>query len=188
MAVEASLRPRPIRATHEPVGQVLLNEGLITDEQLTRALSAQRVAHAPLGTILVNQGAVHEDHMTLVLSAHLEAPIADLKHIDVDPDVARLLPEDFARRNLVLPIRRDDGHVEVAMADPANLSLLNDIRVITGHPVIAYIAPPSDILLNLTRIHNMQPRLRVAAQTLKESRPQAQFERVVTLELAKVTS
>jgi type IV pilus assembly protein PilB len=188
VAVEANPRPRAGTAAHGRIGQVLLDEGLITEEQLQRALLAQRISSAPLGTILVNQGALHEDHMTLVLSAQLETPIADLKHIEVDPDVARMLPEDFARTNLVLPIRRDDNHLAVAMADPINLALLNDIRLITGHPITAYIAAPSDILLNLTRIHDMHPRLSVAAQTLKDSRPQAQFARTVTLELSKVTS
>jgi type IV pilus assembly protein PilB len=188
MAVEASARPRQTPALQERIGQVLLSEGLITEEQLTRALNAQRLAHAPLGTLLVNQGAVHEDHMTVVLSGHLEVPVADLKHFEFDLEVARLVPEDFARRNMVLPLRRDNGHLAVAMSDPSNLMLLNDIRLMTGLPVAPYIAATSDILLNLTRIHDMQPRLHVVAQTLNESRPQAQFDRVVTLELAKVTS
>ena len=104
--------------------------------------------------------------MTVVLSAHLEIPVADLKHTDVDPDIARLVPEDFARRNLVLPLRRDNGHLAVAMNDPSNLMVINDIRLITGLPVAPYIAAPSDILLNLTRIHDMHPRLSVAAKTL----------------------
>ena len=188
VAVEASARPRPTPALHERIGQVLLTEGLITEEQLARALNAQRLAYAPLGTVLVNQGAVHEDHMTMVLSAHLEIPVADLKHLEVDAEVARLVPEDFARRNLVLPLRRDNGHLAVAMNDPSNLMVINDIRLITGLPVAPYIAAPSDILLNLTRIHDMHPRLSVAAKTLNESRPQAQTDRVMTLELAKVTS
>jgi len=74
------------------------------------------------------------------------------------------------------------------MNDPSNLMVINDIRLITGLPVAPYIAAPSDILLNLTRIHDMHPRLSVAAKTLNESRPQAQFDRVMTLELSKVTS
>ena len=185
VAVEATARPIPSGLL---LGQVLLAEGLITDEQLARALDAQRTAGALLGRVLVNQGAIPEDHLTLVLSAHLETPLADLKHVEVDADVARLLPEEFARRNLVLPLRRDNGHLAVAMSDPSNLILLNDVRLITGVPVAPYIASPSDILVNLTRIHDMQPRLHVAAQTLKESRPQIQFDRVTTLGLEGVTS
>jgi type IV pilus assembly protein PilB len=189
MAVEASAPARSApRETDPRLGQVLLAEGLITEEQLQRALGTQRVTNAPLGTLLVAQGAIHEDHLTVVLSGHLEAPVADLKHVVVDPSIARLVPEDFARRNLVLPMRRDNGHLAVAMSDPNNILLLNDLRLITGLHVDPYIAAPSDILLNLTRIHDMHPRLNVVAQTLNESRPQIQFDRVVTLELAKITS
>ena len=188
VAVEASVRPSPTPANRDRIGQVLLNEGLITEEQLARALAAQRIAHLPLGMLLVNQGAIHEDHLTLALSVHLEAPVADLQHLEVDPEVARLVPEDFARRNLVLPLRRENGNLDVAMSDPNNLAVLNDIRLITGFAVAPYIAAPSDILQNLTRIHDMHPRLNVAAQTLRDSRPQAQFDRVMTLELATVTT
>ncbi len=189
VAVEASARTHSApAAADQRLGQVLLAEGMITVDQLARALDAQRVTLAPLGTLLVNQGAIREDHLMLVLSSHLEAPVADLKHVEVDPDVARLLPEDFARRNMVLPLRQDGGLLAVAMSDPNNLALLNDIQLITGMHVAPYIAAPSDILLNLTRIHDMHPRLQEVAQTLKESRPQMQFDRVVTLELAKITS
>ena len=170
------------------LGQLLVAEGLITEAQLSRALDAQQSTSAQLGTVLVNQGALHEDRLTLALSLHLEVPIADLKHGGVDVDVARTLPEDFARRNLVLPVRRDNGHIAVAMSDPSNVVVLNDIRLITGYPVAPYIASRADILANLTRVHSMQPRLHEAARSLQESRPQLELDRVMTLELASVTS
>ena len=170
------------------IGQVLLDEGLITQEQLARALDVQRTTLLHLGAVLVSQGAVAEDDLTMVLSVHLDAPVADLKHTDVDAEVARLVPEEFARHNLVLPLRRENGHLAVAMGDPSNVHLLNDLRLITGLQVVPNIAGPSDILANLTRIHSMQPRLVEAARTLQESRPDMHLDRVMTLELASVTS
>ena len=170
------------------LGQVLLAEGLITEEQLARALDAQRVIPAPLGIVLVNQGAIHEDRLTLALSNHLEIPMADLKHGEVDSEIAKLVPQDFARRNHVLPVKRDNGHLAVAMSDPSNLVLLNDLQLITGLPVAPYIAGRSDILANLTRIHSMHPRLTEAARNLQESRPHLDLDRVMTLELGSVTS
>ena len=176
------------RSPERRLGEVLLAEGLISEDQLGHALATQRVSFAPLGTVLVNQGAMQEDRLTLVLSIHLGTPVADLKHGDVDADVARSVPEDFARRNVVLPLRRDNGHLVVAMGDPGNLPVLNDIRLITGLPVAPYIASPSDILANLSRVHSMSPRLHEAARTLQESRPQMGFDRVMTLELANITA
>ena len=189
MAVEATNQLHAASAPgDQPLGQVLLAEGLITQDQLKRALNVQSTTGASLGSILVSQGALPEDRLTLILSVHLDAPMADLTHLKLDLDVARLVPEDFARRNLVLPIGRDDGHLSVAMSDPANLSLLNDLRLITGLSVAPYIAGPSDILVNLGRVYTMRPRLHDAAKTLEESRPQLGLERVMTLELASIKS
>ena len=170
------------------LGQVLVEEGLITEEQLARALSAQRTTLAMLGAVLVNQGSLREDTLTQVLRNHLNAPVADLKHGEVDAEVARLIPEDFARRHVLLPLSRQDGTLAVAMSDPSDLPLLNDIRLITGLEVVPYVASPSDILANLSRVHSMRPRLHEAARTLEESRPQLGFDRTATLELANVTS
>jgi type IV pilus assembly protein PilB len=189
VVVDVSDAPRAGAPSRERrLGQFLVSEGLITEAQLARALEAQHASSAPLGTLLVSQGAIHEDRLTLVLSVHLDAPVADLKHLEVDADVVRLVPEDFARRNLVLPLRRDNGHLAVAMGDPSNLPLVNDLRLITGFPVAPYIAGPSDILANLTRVHSMRPRLHEAARSLEESRPRLGLERVITVELANVTS
>jgi type IV pilus assembly protein PilB len=188
VAVHADV-PRGAPTASEPrLGEVLLAEGIITQEQLSRALDAQRATALPLGAVLVKQGIIHEDRLIVVLSAHLAAPVADLKHDEVDGDIARLIPEDFARRNLVLPFRRENGHLAVAMSDPNNLALVNDVKLITGLPVAPYIAGASDILVNLTRIHTMRPRLHEAARTLEESRPRLDIDRVITLELASVTS
>ena len=170
------------------LGQVLLAEGLIDEQQLARALDAQRATPAQLGAVLVNQGAIQEDRLTDALSLHLDVPIADLKKGLVDSDLVRLVPADFARRNHVLPIRRDNGHLAVAMSDPGNLPLLNDLRLITGLAIAPFIAGRSDILANLTRIHNMTPRLTEAARTLQESRPHLDLDRTMTLELGNVTA
>jgi len=170
------------------LGEALVAEGLITEDQLRRALAAQQVSLAPLGAVLVQQGAVHEDRLTQVLSVHLDAPIADLRDGAVDAEVARSVPEDFARRHVVLPLRRENGYLAVALSDPGNLPLLNDIRLIAGMPIAPYIASPSDILANLSRVHSMRPRLQVAARSLEESRPQLGFDRVATLELSRITS
>jgi len=180
--------PTSLPTSERRLGEVLLAEGLINEAQLGRALATQSVSLTPLGTVLVNQGAMQEDRLTMVLSVHLGAPIADLKKGDVDAEVARSVPQDFARRHLVLPLRRDNGQLVVAMSDPGNLPVLNDIRLITGLPVAPYIASPSDILANLSRIHSMSPRLHEAARTLQESRPQIGFDRVMTLELANITA
>ncbi len=167
---------------------MLVAEGLIVEAQLTRALDLQRTTGAPLGTVLLNQGAIDEDRLTQVLSVHLDIPIADLKHGEVDAEAARLIPEDFARRHLVLAVKRENGHIDVAMTDPGNMLVLNDLRLITGLNISPRIAGRSDILANLSRIHSVSPRLQEAARSLEESRPQMEPGRAATVDLSNITA
>ncbi|MGZ3390644.1 MAG: GspE/PulE/PilB domain-containing protein, partial [Isosphaeraceae bacterium] len=109
---ELSIPPatRPMR-----LGEHLLAEGLISEAQLERALDAQRLSGYLLGYVVLSLGLLDEDTLTAALAAHLGMPVADLRTESVDPDVARLVPEEFARRHVLLPIRRENGHLAVAM-------------------------------------------------------------------------
>ncbi|MGH7760799.1 MAG: GspE/PulE family protein [Candidatus Dormibacteraceae bacterium] len=169
-------------------GERLLAEGLINEAQLKRALDAQRLSGYPLGFVVLGLGLLDEDTITVALGAHLEMPVADLRTVPVDPDAARLVPEEFARRNVVLPIARENGHLTVAMIDPRNLVLLNDLRLIAGLPIEPYLATRSDILANLSRIHSMRPRIHEAAKSLQESRPQYSTDRSLSLDLSGITA
>lgn len=185
---ENALPGGPTATPMDRLGDQLVAGGLISPEQLSRALEAQRLTSTPLGIVLLNHGAIDEDRLTQALSLHLEVPIADLKHGEVDADVARLVSEDFSRRHVVLPIGRENGHLAVAMTDPTNLPLLNDIRLITGFAVVPYVAGRSDILANLSRIHSVRPRLQEAARSLEQSRPQIEQGRAESIKLAGITA
>jgi type IV pilus assembly protein PilB len=170
------------------LGERLVAEQLITEVQLRRALEVQLQSARMLGRVLVELGALDEDKLTNALSLHLELPVADLRREAVDPEAAQLVPEEFARRHMVLPLRRDNGHLAVAMADPGDVSLLNDLRLLSGFPIVPHIAGPSDILANLSRIHSMRPRIQEAARSLEESRPQFGTGRSAAFELSSITA
>jgi type IV pilus assembly protein PilB len=169
-------------------GERLLADGLISEAQLQRALDAQRLTGYLLGAVLLSLGLLDEDSLTAVLGDHLGMPVADLRTETVDPDVAQLVPEEFARRHVILPIRRQNGHLAVAMLDPGNLPLINDVRLLSGLPVTPYLANRSDILANLSRIHSMRPRIQEAAKSLQESRPQLTTDRGAALDLNAITA
>ena len=170
------------------LGERLVAARLISEGQLRHALEVQPQSSRPLGRLLVDLGVLDEDRLTAVLGEHLELPVADLRRETVDLDAAQLVPEEFARRHVLLPIRRDDGHLVVAMADPANVYLVNDLRLITGLAVTPYLAGPSDILANISRVHSMRPRIHEAARSLEESRPQLGVSRSTIFELSSVTA
>src|SRR5690349_60055 len=165
---------KAVSPTREPaprLGERLLKHSLINEGQLRRALELQPRSSRPLGAVLDELGALDEDRLNAVLGEHLAIPVVDFKRATVDPEVARLVPEEFARRNLLLPISRENGHMNIAMADPLNLPLINDVRLLTGLGVKPYLAGRSDILANVSRIHSMRPRMQEAARSLQESRP-----------------
>jgi type IV pilus assembly protein PilB len=169
-------RVRPTRTRHQPaltdprLGSRLIAEQLIGEEDLNSALAEQSTSHRPLGEILTRKGALDEEFLTSVLSEQLSTPTADLHRAPIDPDVARLVPEHYARRHVVLPLRRSDGWVEVAMADPANVGLVNDVRLLAGAPITPLIAGRSDILVAISSAYSMQARIQEAARTFDEAR------------------
>jgi type IV pilus assembly protein PilB len=171
------------------LGERLVAEKLINEGQLLRALELQPMSSRPLGRVLIELGVLDEDRLTAVLADHLGVPVADLRKEAVDFEVAQLVPEEFARRNAVLPIRREAGGVAVAMADPTDMHLVSDLRLITGLVIVPYLAGPSDILANLSRVHSMRPRIHEAAQSLKESRPQfTSASRATVFDLSTITA
>jgi type IV pilus assembly protein PilB len=170
------------------LGERLVASRLITEGQLLRALEMQLETPRPLGAVLVELGVLDEDRLTAVLGEHLSIAVADLRRERVDPEAAQLVPAEFARRNVLLPMSNEDGRLAVAMADPENLHLVNDLRLMTGLAIVPYIAGRSDILANLSRVHSMRPRIQEAALSLQESRPQFEITRSIVFELSNITA
>ena len=184
-AVHATL---PSRESPPRLGERLLHSRLINQGQLNRALEIQRETPRPLGALLIELGVLDEDRLTAELGQHLDVPVADLRREAVDPEAAQLVPAEFARHNVLIPIRRQDGELAVAMIDPINLHLVNDLRLMTGLAIAPYIAGQSDILAHLSRIHSVRPRIHEAARSLEESRPYLAVARSMVFELSNITA
>jgi type IV pilus assembly protein PilB len=188
MASKPALAMRPAQEGAPRLGERLVASRLISEGQLRRALDLQPQTSRLLGAVLLELGLVDEDRLTVVLGEHLEIPVVDLRRETVDPEAAKLVPAEFARRNVLLPIRKEGGRLAVAMADPENLHLVNDLRLMTGLAIVPYIAGRSDILANLSRVHSVRPRIQEAARSLQESRPQFGITRSIVFELSNITA
>jgi type IV pilus assembly protein PilB len=114
------------------LGEVLLKEGLITPQQLKEALDYQRAHGGRLGSILVSLGIVQDEAITAVLSRQYGVPAVNLDLFDVDPNAVRLLPEETARKYMVLPLARNGSTMTLAMVDPTNVFAIDDIKFMTG--------------------------------------------------------
>lgn len=137
------------------LGTVLVQNGLMSREQLDRALEAQRASGLPLGRVLVDEGYVHETDLVKTLAHQIGMDYIDLDEVQVDPAAAALLPEALARRYLALPVAYEDGKLVVAMADPANVLALDDIRHITGAQLLPKVATRSGIIAAASRLTSL---------------------------------
>jgi type IV pilus assembly protein PilB len=130
----------PAAATSERIGDLLMREGLITKEQLARALQEQKQNGTRVGYNLVKLGYVQETEITRMLARQYRMPAVDLSKFEVDPRIAKLIPPDLATKHLVLPLKRDGRTLTVAMADPSNMGVIDDLKFITRYDIQPVIA------------------------------------------------
>jgi type IV pilus assembly protein PilB len=133
-----------VRRTKD-LGEILVDEGLITEEQLAMALGEQQRRGRSLGRVLIDLGLVKEPDLVAALAMKIGLEFVDLSDYPVDPSAAALVPEQVARRYRALPIGYDNGRLVVAMSDPANVFALDDIRTITRMDIKPVVATASDI-------------------------------------------
>jgi type IV pilus assembly protein PilB len=122
------------------IGDLLLREGLITQDQLNKALQEQRNNGTRVGYNLVKLGYVKETDLTRMLARQHKMPAVDLTKFQVDPRIAKLIPGELAIKHSVLPLKRDGRTLTVAMSDPATMSVLDDIKFITRLDIFPVIA------------------------------------------------
>jgi type IV pilus assembly protein PilB len=130
----------PVAASSERIGDLLLREGLITKEQLQKALQEQQQNGTRVGYNLVKLGFIPETELTKMLARQYRMPAVDLSKFEVDPRIAKLISSEVATRHLVLPLKRDGRTLTVAMADPTNLGVIDDLKFITRYDIFPVIA------------------------------------------------
>ncbi|HTI62253.1 MAG TPA: ATPase, T2SS/T4P/T4SS family [Gemmatimonadaceae bacterium] len=130
----------PNTVSPERIGELLFREGLITADQLSVALNDQKQNGHRIGYSLVKLGFVKEVELTKILARQHKMPAVDLSRFELDHKIAKMIPADLARKNFVLPLKRDGRTLTVAMADPANLGVLEDLKFITRYDIFPVIA------------------------------------------------
>jgi type IV pilus assembly protein PilB len=129
-----------------PLGQILLDKKLITQEQLDEALKVQKnTAGAKIGRVLVDLGYVAQTDIDRAYAEQLGYSYLELENTTIDAEVSKTLPQSVARRYKAVPIRRNGNRLVVALADPTNVFALDDIRLITGFEVEPMLASESDL-------------------------------------------
>ena len=135
------------------LGEILLKESLITQEQLQKALDFQRTNGGKLGSCLTKMGFITDDDITGVLSRQYGVPSINLKFYEIDPNVIKLIPQDTALRYQVIPLSRVGSVLTIAMTDPTNVFAMDDIKFMTGFNVEPVVASESAIGEAITRFY-----------------------------------
>ena len=127
------------------LGEILIKESLITQDQLEKALEFQRSNGGKLGSCLTKMGFITDDDITGVLSRQYGVPSINLKYYEIDPNVIKLIPQDTALRYQVIPLSRVGSVLTIAMTDPTNVFAMDDIKFMTGFNVEPVVASESAI-------------------------------------------
>ena len=133
------------------LGDLLVQEQIISDDQLQLALQQQRQTGRKLGTTLIDLGFISEVQLLTFLARQLDVPFFDLNNLTIDASAVTLLPEVQARRYRALAVNLSDDKVTVAMSDPADLSALD---------AIAALLSPRELVLAVARYRPVRPGAR----------------------------
>ncbi|MDF2841013.1 MAG: type secretion system protein GspE [Clostridia bacterium] len=114
------------------LGDLLVDAGFLTNEQLKNALSKQKATGKRLGEMLIDDGIISETDMIDVLELQLGIPYMDINKINIDPEIPKLINESLARRHTLIPIKKEQNKLIVAMADPLNIFARDDVSIATG--------------------------------------------------------
>jgi len=125
--------------------EILINNKLLTQEQLEKALDIQKQKGGRLSDIIVNLKFIKESELISTLSEGLGLPLIDLKRCKIDYDVVKIIPIDIARQNQIIAISKMGNVITLAMADPLNIFAIDTVESLTGYKINPVISSGQDI-------------------------------------------
>lgn len=135
------------------LGSMLVSSGLISDDQLKKALQTQKTEGGRLGSILVKLGFVQEDKLMTFLSKQYGVPYVDLNKFEINPTVIKHIPAEVAQKYRIMPINRTGATITIAMVDPSNIFAIDDIKFMTGYNVEAVVATEGAIVESIKKYY-----------------------------------
>ncbi|MDD5561214.1 MAG: hypothetical protein PHT50_03670 [Candidatus Omnitrophica bacterium] len=133
------------KINNKQLGELLLEQGIISQEQLGHALELQRGKDMLIGEILVELGYVKEDDIAQSLTAQYGFPYLSLGNYDVSPEITSIIPARVARQYLLVPIDKIGNNLTLAMSNPLNAQAIYDVELLSSCSVQAFVSTSSDI-------------------------------------------
>ncbi|MDD3297143.1 MAG: ATPase, T2SS/T4P/T4SS family [Candidatus Omnitrophica bacterium] len=159
-------------ARYKKLGDILISEGIIAEKQLKESISLQEKEGGKLGEVLIRLGYVNEEQIVIALSKQLSIPYISLASGKLKPiadqNLEELIPQDFAVKNIVLPLSRSLNSLTVVMFDPLDLILIDNLKKITGCEINIVVSTRTDILKALEAFYGKDKIFRDAIQMAGE--------------------
>jgi type IV pilus assembly protein PilB len=164
MATMATAKRKP-----KQLGQILREQGLLTDEQLEHALEQHRNTPKSLGRVLIDLGYIRERDLVRALAEQVGLEFVDLAEFQIDPAATTLLPEALSRRYRAIAIGEREGKLLVAMSDPANVYALDDIRTMANREIQPLVATAADVEQAIQKYSSMGDHVEALATEVAEA-------------------
>jgi type IV pilus assembly protein PilB len=151
------------------LGDVLLKAGVVSPEQLQQALDAQKLSGIALGKALIDMNILTEEKLATSLSQQLNVPFVDFMETRVDPAALKKVKENVARLHKLIPIKIQDGKLQVAMSNPLNVLAIDEVVIQSGMDVDVVIATESDIVHAIQENYGVAASIQAAVKSLGEA-------------------
>jgi hypothetical protein len=158
LAVDESTPMRDV-----PLGTLIFRAGLLAEEQLEDALQEGMRNGKRLGEVLLERGWLHERDLGRLLAGQKGLPFVEVRASDAEPAALQMLPEEKARMQNALPLRYEDGHIVVAVADPSNELMLENLRRALGSEPKLVVAPHAELIRAIGDDHSARADLPAGA-------------------------
>ena len=173
------------------LGDLLVEAGTITQDQLTQALNVQKTEKKGqrLGVVLMDLGFTDEKQIMKALCSQLKLQPVDLSNIRIPEEITKLTEEAVLRKHNLIPFQfheKNPNVIKVAMSDPLDIRAMDDISIITGLQIERYVATPSDIAAAIDRYYGNAEALRVAEQYTREREEQNKAKNVEAVDESSV--
>ena len=150
------------------LGEVLVQQKAISEDQLTQALAEQRRTGRKLGRVLADLGFLSEASLYDILSKHLQVPFIDLKQVHLAPEVVKLLPEPLARRYRAIVLQRDDRGLLIGMADPSDLHAYDELQAKLKSSLQLALVGETDLLKTLDAVYRQTDEIATLAEAVRD--------------------
>jgi len=162
------------------LGEILIEEGLITPEQLEEALRESKKTGEPIGQILIDLGYITPADLGRVLQKQFNLTYEDITRLKFDPSVKDAIPEEIIRKNRVIPLREENGYLIVGIVPPFDSEIIDKISLLTGKRVRPVIITESEYRSILEQVYDITERAKEVVKKLQEASGQSELPEIAS--------